>query len=98
MSKREVKDFEVQRTEFMKLKGMIHEKRPTIKTADSNSMNTSHIGGSFAQERKSIKRKKDKTIESNLDSKNTINDVSEKGDDTTSMASGRTGSKNTINI
>ena len=61
-------------------------------------MNTSHIGGSFAQERKSIKRKKDKTVESNLDSKNTMNDVSEKGDDSTSMASGRTGSKNTINI
>jgi hypothetical protein len=64
-------------------------------------MNTSHIGGTFAQERKTIKKKrgekKDSAAESNLDSKNTLNEVSER-DDSTSMASGRTGSKNTINI
>ena len=61
-------------------------------------MKTSYRGNSFAQDRKSIKKKKEKIQESNLDSKNTLNEVSEKGDDTTSMASGRTGSKNTINI
>ena len=58
-------------------------------------MNTSHGGGAFAQQRKSIKKKRER---SEIESKNTnINEASERGDDTVSVASGKTG-KNTINI
>ena len=61
-------------------------------------MNTSHGGGAFAQQRKSIKKKREKGSE--IDSKNTNNfnnEDSERGDlvDTMSMASG---TKNSINI
>jgi len=59
-------------------------------------MNASHGGGAFAQQRKSIKKKRERGSE--IDSNTTnllLKEISERGDDTTSMASG---TKNSINI
>lgn len=101
VANRETKDPNIQREEYLKYKSeqrtKAHEKEPTIKTAETNSMNTSRGGGAFGHQKKSLKKTKDKGSE--VESKNTvINDASERGDDTTSIASRRTGSKNTINI
>ena len=73
-------------------------KRPNVRTAETNSMGTSHGGTAFAQKRVSTKKKREKGSE--IDSKNTgiVFDASVGGDDMTSMASGRTGTKASINI
>ena len=50
VSKREKRDPEQMKGEYMKVRGLENnQKRPTIRTAESNSMNTSHAGTAFAQ-------------------------------------------------
>ena len=100
VANREQKDPDLQKIEYMKIKVMIEKetKRPNVRTAETNSMGTSHGGTAFAQKRVSTKKKREKGSE--IDSKNTgiVFDASVGGDDMTSMASGRTGTKASINI